>query len=191
LRKVQALLECQATVSVVSPVFCRGLSELAQQGAVTLIQRKYQKGDLQGATLAIAATDERDTNFQVSCDARERAILVNVVDEPASSDFIVPSYFSRGDITIAISTAGRSPALARKIKTRLEEEFGNEYAVLVRLVSDVRQKIKRLGKTVDTERWQAALELDTLLALIRKGDEDGARRLLLNNLNSPTGGPKP
>ena len=110
LRKVQALLDCQAAVTVVSPAFCRGLTELANNGSITLVQRKYQTGDLQGATLAITATDERETNLQVSCEAKERAVLVNVVDEPASSDFVVPSYFYRGDITIAVSTAGRSSA---------------------------------------------------------------------------------
>ncbi|RJO62884.1 MAG: bifunctional precorrin-2 dehydrogenase/sirohydrochlorin ferrochelatase [Dehalococcoidia bacterium] len=191
LRKVQALLDCQAAVTVVSPVVCHGLLELSQKGDVKLILRKYKAGDLQGATLAIAATDERETNLQVSREAKERAVLVNIVDEPKSSDFIVPAYFHRGDITIAISTAGSSPALARKLRTRLESEFGLEYAVLVGLVNDVRLEIKRRGKTVDAENWQTALDLDSLLALIREGDEDGARRLLLNNLNALTGGQEP
>ncbi len=191
LRKVQALLDCQAAVTVVSPAFCDGLAELARKGVITPVLRKYKAGDLQGATLAIAATDERETNLQVSRESKERGLPVNVVDEPESSDFIVPSSFQRGDITISVSTSGRSPALARKIRSRLEAEFGREYAVLVRLVSDVRLEIKRRGKSVSAESWQTALDLESLLALIQAGDEDGARRLLLNNLNILTDRPKP
>ena len=191
LRKVQSLLDCQAVVTVVSPAFCGGLTQLAQREAVTLVQRKYQRGDLEGAMLAIAATDERETNIEVSREAREKGVLVNVVDVPAISDFIVPSYFSRGDLTISISTAGGSPALARKIRTQLQTEFGEEYAALVRVVNDVRMKIRQLGNAIDPERWQSALDIDGLLILIRKGDEDGARRLLLDNLNVKKDGTKP
>jgi siroheme synthase-like protein len=190
LRKVQSLLDCEAAVTVVSPAFCDGLAQLAQQGAVNLVQRKYRRGDLEGAMLAIAATDERETNVEVSREAREKGVPVNVVDVPAISDFIVPSYFSRGDITLAVSTAGASPALARKIRSQLQMEFGEEYAVLVRVVNDVRMKIKQQGYGIDPERWQSALDIDGLLILIRQGDEDGARRLLLNNLNANKEGRK-
>jgi siroheme synthase-like protein len=183
LRKVQSLLDCEAAVTVVSPAFCDGLAQLAQQGAVNLVQRKYRRGDLEGAMLAIAATDERETNVEVSREAREKGV-------PAISDFIVPSYFSRGDITLAVSTAGASPALARKIRSQLQMEFGEEYAVLVRVVNDVRMKIKQQGYGIDPERWQSALDIDGLLILIRQGDEDGARRLLLNNLNANKEGRK-
>ena len=188
LRKVKALLECQAVVTVVSPKLCPGLDELAQKETVTVLKRKYKAGDLKGAAIAIAATDDRATNEAVSTEARANSIPVNVVDVPASSDFIFPSYFSRGDVTISVSTAGGSPALARKIRTQLEAEFGEEYAVLVRVVNDVRVKIRQMGCTVDAERWQVALDTGSLLTLIRKGDEDGARRLLFNKLNAQTGG---
>jgi len=164
------------------------LAELAQKRAVTLALRDYQTGDLRGASLAIAATDNRDTNLRVSREAKEIHVPVNVVDEPASSDFIVPSYFDRGALTIAVSTSGRSPALARKIRTMLEKEFGEEYAVLVRLVGEVRSEKKRLGYVVEAELWQAALDIEPMLALIRKGDEAGARRLLLGNLETRTAG---
>ena len=191
LRKVQSLLDCQAAVIVVSPACCGGLEQLAQQGAVTLVQRKYRRGDLEGAILAIAATDEREANVEVSHEAREKAIPVNVVDVPAISDFIVPSYFSRGDLTISISTAGGSPALARKIRTQLQAEFGEEYAILVRVVNDVRLEIRQLGYAIDPEIWQSALDIDGLLILLRQGNEDGARRLLLDNLNVKKEGSKP
>jgi siroheme synthase-like protein len=191
LRKVQSLLDCQAAVTVVSPAFSGGLEQLAQQGAVTLVRRKYLNGDLNGAMLAIAATDERETNIEVSREAREKTIPVNVVDVPDFSDFIVPSYFSRGDITIAVSTAGGSPALARKIRTRLQTELGEEYAVLARIASDVRREMKRQGRTVDAEHWQQALDVDRLLTLIRQGDQDGARRLLSDNLRAKKEGLKP
>ena len=86
--------------------------------------------------------------------------------------------------------AAQNTALARKIRTQLETEFGEEYAVLVRVVNDVRVKVKQMGCPVDAERWQVALDTGSLLTLIRKGDEDGARRLLFNKLNAQTGGSK-
>jgi siroheme synthase-like protein len=190
LRKVKALLECHAKVNVVSPEICNDLDQLGRDGDVTIYRRRYQAGDLNGAVLAIAATDDRDTNQAVSEEARERSIAVNVVDVPASSDFIFPSYFSRGDITIAVSTAGSSPALARKIRTQLEKQVGEEYAVLTRVANDVRKKIKQSGYTVDAERWQSALDLESLLGLIRLGDEDKAAELLFDRLKQEPDGSK-
>ncbi len=183
LRKVSALLESGADVQVISPEACVGLLQLADAGQVKLVRRQYREGDLEGVFLAVAATDDPGINKMVSAEARSRRCLVNVVDDPANSDFIVPSCLRRGDITVAVSTGGASPALARKLRTRLEGELGEEYALLAGLVGGVRGELLRQGIHVDAARWQEALDLDRLLVLLKNGESEKARMVLLRNLN--------
>jgi siroheme synthase-like protein len=109
-------------------------------------------------------------------------VLVNVVDDAENSDFIVPSCLRRGDLTVAVSTGGKSPALARKIRSRLQKEMGEEYAALVSIIGEVRSEMKRQGVEVNPEDWQVALDLDLLLDLLRRGESDKARTILLDNL---------
>ena len=139
------------------------------------------------ASIAIAATSDKSTNLAVVQEARRNAVLVNVVDEPENSDFIVPSYMRRGEITIAISTAGRSPALARKIRTKLEKELGDEYASLASLIGEVRAEVKRQGIKVNGDAWQEALDLDLLIELLRKGDNEKSQAILLSSLKARQG----
>jgi len=181
-RKVGMLLEHDASVTVVSPALSPGLRELARRGAVRVVEREYRKGDLEGAFLAIAATDDASVNAAVSSEARERRALVNVVDGPDDSDFIVPSLVRRGDITVAISTGGRSPALARKLRTVLEATLTPEHASVLAIVSDVREELARRGVTVDGDTWQGCLDIDALLGMIGEGHLDGARQMLLERL---------
>ncbi len=182
LRKVKTLLEHGASVKVISPDLCPELGQLAESGEISVLQRSYRAGDLQDAVIAIAATDDSSTNLEVVKEAQRKAVLVNVVDDAESSDFIVPSCMRRGDVTIAISTAGRSPALARKIRTRLEKDFGDEYASLALLIDEVRAEVKRQGIEVDGNAWQEALDLDLLSDLLRRGDNEKAKATLLSNL---------
>jgi len=182
LRKVRALIEHGASVEVISPTLCLELNKLAETSEIKLLRRQYQAGDLKRALLAIAATDDKDINQQVVKEAKDRAVLVNAVDNLENSDFIVPSYARRGDITIAVSTAGRSPALARKIRTKLEKELGDEYASLVSLIGEVRAEAKRQGIKITGDDWQEALDLDLLARLLKKGDVEKARAILLKNL---------
>lgn len=182
LRKVKALLERGAKVTVVSPDLCPELSQLVESGEIQVHYREYRTGDLTGALVAIAATNESDTNLKVAREARTAAILVNVVDDTDSSDFILPSYVRRGDVTIAISTGGRSPALARKIRTELEKIFGDEYASLALLIDEVRAEVKRQGIKVNGDAWQEVLDLDLLIDLVRRGDSERARTILLDSL---------
>lgn len=182
LRKVKALLDCGANVTVVSPALHRDLAQLAEAGTISLIHRDYTPGDLKDAFLTIAATTESDTNQKIANEARRRKILVNVATSAEQSDFIVPSYLRRGDLTIAISTAGTSPALARKIRTRLEENFDEEYTSLVSLINEVRSELKQRGVTVSSSAWQKALDLDLLLRLLRNGQREKAKATLLGNL---------
>ncbi len=181
-RKVRALLEYKASVEVISPELCSELGQLVESGEIQILHREYRAGDLKGAVIAIAATDDSDINLRVAKEAQGKAVLVNVVDDAESSDFILPSYVRRGDVTIAISTAGRSPALARKIRTKLEKDFGAEYACLARLIDEVRAEVKRQGIKVDGDAWQEALDLDLLTELLRKGDSEKARDILFSNL---------
>lgn len=181
-RKVRGLLEHGASVEVISPDLCPELNKLGETGEIKVLRRRYQSGDLQGAFLAIAATDNRALNRQVVKEAKDKAVLVNVADDPQDSDFIMPSYLRRGALTIAVSTAGRSPALARKIRTRLEKEFGDEYASLVRLIAEVRAEVRRQGIKIIADDWQEALDLDFILDLLRRGEDEKARAVLLDKL---------
>ena len=181
-RKVRTLLDCGASVTVISPVLHPDLSELANKKSIQVIRRSYKSGDLKGAFIVIAATGTKETNRKVAKEAGRVGALVNVVDDPEPSDFIVPSVVRRGDLTIAISTGGMSPALARKIRTRLEDSFGEEYALLVSLVEEVRSTLRRKGIRVNAERWQNALDLDFLAQLLRTGQKDKAKAVLMKKL---------
>lgn len=184
LRKVRALLEHGANVEVISPDLCPELNELAQKGRISILPRHYQPGDLHKAFMAIAATDNRGINQQLVKEARREGVLINVADDPENSDFIVPSYAYRGGVTIAISTAGTSPALARKIRTRLEQELGDEYISLVRLIGEVRAEVRRRGIKVTGDDWQEALDLDLMIDLLKRGDVEKARAILLDKLKA-------
>jgi siroheme synthase-like protein len=149
-----------------------------------LIERDYEPGDLDGAVVVIAATDAEEVNRNVAHEAKKRGILVNVVDDPGESDFIVPSFLRRGDLTIAISTGGTSPALAKKIRTKLEQDFGKEYGLLLPLIGEVRSTVKEKAIMVREKAWQEALDLDSLIRLIQKGQREKAKTLLLNKLKA-------
>ena len=181
-RKIRTLLDCGASVTVISPVLHPDLSELANKKSIQVIRRSYKSRDLKGAFIVIAATGTKETNRKVAKEAGRVGALVNVVDDPEPSDFIVPSVVRRGDLTIAISTGGMSPALARKIRTRLEDSFGEEYALLVSLVEEVRSTLRRKGIRVNAERWQNALDLDFLAQLLRTGQKDKAKAVLMKKL---------
>jgi siroheme synthase-like protein len=184
LRKVATLLECGACVTVISPELCPELEELAHDGKITAVLRAYRAGDLKGAFVAIAATDDSAINAKAAREARAKRALVNVVDDASQSDFIAPAVIRRGDITIAISTSGHSPALARKLRTVLEQQFGNEYADLARLIGEVRAEVRQEKISVDAEGWQEALDLELLLQLLKEGEPQKARNILLGNLRA-------
>jgi len=187
-RKVRALLERGAIVQVIAPTLDSELSHLANNNTITVLQRNYEPGDLKDALIVIAATTEAETNRKVAMEAKRRGILVNVVDNPEQSDFIVPSCLHRGDLTIAIATAGKSPALARKIRTRLESDFGKEYVSLVKLIGEVRSELKRRRVKVNASIWQDALDLDQLIKMVRAGQYEKAKATLLNNMEKQVKG---
>lgn len=181
-RKARALVEQGASVTVISARVSDGLTQLAEQGIIELSLRDYQPGDLENALIAIAATDDPKVNMDVVREGQERGVLTNVVDAPEHSDFIVPSLLRRGDVSIAVSTGGKSPALARRIRTELEQSLAPEYASLALLVSQVRQELKRDGIYVDGNAWQESLDLEPLLDMLKKGEFEQAREKLLSDL---------
>ncbi|MFZ5822589.1 MAG: precorrin-2 dehydrogenase/sirohydrochlorin ferrochelatase family protein [Chloroflexota bacterium] len=140
-RKVEGLLAADAQVKIISPVCTPELQAMSAAGAVTLVQRTYQYGDLEGAFLAIAATDDQTVNQAVWAEAVERGCLVNVVDDPQHSTFILPAMLQRGEMSIAISTGGGSPALARRLRERIESFVGQEYGVLTELMAELRPEL--------------------------------------------------
>jgi siroheme synthase-like protein len=176
-RKVEGLLECGARVTVVAPALCPRLRELLAAGRIAVRERPYAEGDLAGATLAIAATDDRAVNARIAAEARARGVWLNAADDPERCDFILPSVLRRGNLQIAVSTGGMSPALARRVREELERLLPAEYAELLPLLADVRAELRREGADIPPERWQSAVD-DTVLERLRRGDYAGARAWL-------------
>ncbi|MEN8198726.1 MAG: bifunctional precorrin-2 dehydrogenase/sirohydrochlorin ferrochelatase [Thermodesulfobacteriota bacterium] len=144
-RKVESLIPCGALVRLVSPEVDEALADLAASGRVDWQQRNYAPGDLQGAKLVFAATDNDEIQEQVVREANELAIPVNVITNPDACTFQVPASFNRGDLLISVATGGKSPALAARIRKELEKIYGAEYAVLTELLGDVRGKVLALS----------------------------------------------
>ena len=138
LEKVEGLLACDGDVTVVAPDATPELVQLALEGSITWHHRSYEPGDLDHALIAIAATDDTDVNIRVFEDGEARAMLVNVVDVPPLCNFILPAIVRTGPLAIAISTAGASPALAKRMKREIEGQFGEPYARLAVLLNEVR-----------------------------------------------------
>jgi len=180
LRKVEALLEYGAEVIVVAPEVQPEIAALADGHRIVLCRRPYEASDLQGAAVVIAATDDPEVNAAVSRDAASAGVLVNVVDQPELCSFIVPATVRRGDLTLAIYTAGKSPALARRLRERLEKEFGPEYGALADLMGEMREEVKR--RYSNRRDREAALRrmLDAgLLEDLRDGNPAEAKRKAL------------
>lgn len=182
LRKVKMILQCGARVTVVSPFLHPGLAKLRARNAIEVRQRTYRPADLRGAVVVIAATDNREANHRVASGAKRAGALVNVVDDPVCSDFIVPSFFRRGRLTVAVSTSGMSPAFARGIRASLQKKVGKEYGLLLSLVAEVRSNLMRQGISPPGKAWQAALEIDSLLRMLREGGRSRAKALLMRKL---------
>lgn len=181
LRKVEALLAAGATVTVVAPRLAKALKALGQNGRVAVLSRRYRRGDLRGMSLAIAATNDPTVNRQVAADAGRRGILVNVVDEPGLCSFIMPSVVRRGDLVLAISTGGRSPAMAKRLRRELESWLDSGPEQLLGLAAEVRQELRLQGQRPSPRQWQRALD-SRLMTLVKEGKWEEARLRLLSTL---------
>ena len=182
-RKVAGLLACGARVHVVAPYVG---DEVKGQSGVTWEERPYRSGDLFGHRLVVAATDDRGVNEAVYRDAEAAGVWVNGADDPEHCSFTLPSVVRRGSLLVTVSTGGRSPALARWLRERLEEEIGPEYEVLLGLLAEERETIKASGRSTEGLDWRSALDPD-MLGLIRSGDVMQARERLQTCLSSSSG----
>ena len=140
-RKVARLLECGAQVTVVSKSLTPVLKARKKTGQMDHIDRDYEEQALDGAFIVIGATDRNDVNERISKDAMARGLLVNIVDDPDRCNFILPSLVQQGDLSIAISTGGKSPALAKKLRKELEKQYGPEYQTLLVIMGILRKRI--------------------------------------------------
>ncbi|MCR4442790.1 MAG: bifunctional precorrin-2 dehydrogenase/sirohydrochlorin ferrochelatase [Peptococcaceae bacterium] len=142
-RKVRSLFEAGGGVRVVSPRVTKGIKELTKNGKVTWLRQEYEPACLEGSFLVVAATGDRLVNSRIVADCKERNILVNTADSLPESDFIASAHFRRGDLVIAVSTGGKGPALAAKIRGELESLYGPEYAVLLDVLGMARDMARR------------------------------------------------
>jgi precorrin-2 dehydrogenase len=146
-RKVLALLECGASIHLAGRELTTELKQMVEKEEIHFLGQEFKDEYLNHAFMIIAATDDKDLNHRISTCAREKGVLVNAVDQPPDCDFIVPSILKRGDLQIAISTSGKSPALARRIRKSLEAQFGEEYETFLAMMGRLRKEILSMGLT--------------------------------------------
>jgi len=181
LEKVEGLLACDGDVTLVAPHAIPALEELAAEGSIRWEQRAYRPEDLEGTFMVIACTDDTDVNIGIYDDAEKRAMLVNIVDVPPLCNFILPAIVRTGPLAVAISTAGASPALAKRMKREVSELFGEEYAQLAIMLNDVRGWAKGTLPTYQDRKafFESIVngEPDPV-ALLRQGDAQAVRDLI-------------
>jgi len=177
-RRVDGLLAAGARVRVISPRTTRTLAALAAEGRIELESRGYREGDLAGADLAFVATDAGEVNAAVAREARERGLWVNAADDPAHCTFILPALVRRGDLTVAVSTGGSSPALARAIREELEAYLTAEYATLAAIAAEARRELRAAGRLVTADAWRRALGPEVRRLIVERGRDDAKHRLL-------------
>jgi precorrin-2 dehydrogenase/sirohydrochlorin ferrochelatase len=182
LEKVEGLLACDAEVTLVAPEAQPELVQLALEGSIRWERREYAgAADLEGALIAIAATDDTDLNIRVFHDAEARSMLVNVVDVPPLCNFILPAIVRTGPLAVAISTAGASPALAKRMKREIADQFGEPYANLAILLNEARGWAKATLPTYQDRKefFESIVNGDPdPIELLRDGDIDAVRDLI-------------
>jgi siroheme synthase-like protein len=182
LEKIEGLLACDAEVALIAPEAVKALRELASDGSITWHQRVYEgPSDLEGVFMVIAATSDTELNTRVFEDAEKRAMLVNVVDVPPLCNFILPAIARQGPLAIAISTAGASPALAKRMKAEIAETFGAPYARLAEILNEYRDWAKSTLPTYDDRKvfFESIVNgSPDPVELLRRGDEDAVHELI-------------
>ena len=179
-RKVEGLVAAGADVVVIAP----SVDEpILSRRDISIIKRRYRKGDLDGAWLAIAATDDRMVNRQVHADGEAGRVWVNAADDPPACSFTLPAVMRRGPVQVAVSTSGHSPALAAWIRSQIAELLGPEVALLAEWLSEAREEMKASGRSTEDVDWRTALDSD-MLELIRSGQVALARERLQACLSS-------
>ncbi len=186
LEKVRGLLDAEACITVVAPTLNAELLSLLDDGRIVYIERDYRQGDMRGMAIVMAAREDSSSNPQLLADARTLGIPLNAADDPVNCDFILPAVVRRPPLTLAISTGGGSPAVARRLREELSEYLDADTSSLAELVSEVRSELRRLNvfRPIPPEAWQSAMDgqLRILLAQRRRGQ---AKALLLSRLGAP------
>lgn len=177
-RKVTGLLAAGGHVTVVSPKMTRNLQAMLAGGDIDHIQREYQEGDVEGYEVVMVATDDGAINAEVAAEGRRRGVWVNAADDTENCDFILPAVIRRGSITIAASTGGTSPALARRLREELEAYLTEEMPALADVLADVRRDLKARGITAEPDVWQTAIDEDLRVLLAQRKYRQAKARLL-------------
>jgi len=178
-RKAQTLLRAGARVTVVSPQVTAAIRSLADTGELTWHERPYRASDMQTMFLVFSATDDPDLNHRIEADATRHHVLCNFADAPDRGHFILPSIVARGDLLVSISTSGKSPAVARRLRQEMEAYFGEEYAPFLRLMGAIREHLlARTHAPEDHRKIFDRLIDGGLLALVKAGDREGVDTLL-------------
>lgn len=185
-RKAEGLLQAGAWVRVISPALTPALEALKAEGRLDHVAREYREGDLEGCELCLVATDDRSVNARVAREGRRRRVWVNISDDPRSCDFILPSVVRRGEVVVAASTGGASPALARRLREELEAYLSEEIPALAELLREVRQELRKGGISVEADAWQRAID-GRLRALLAQGRYGEAKARLLASLGVKPG----
>ncbi|MEA2579242.1 MAG: precorrin-2 dehydrogenase [Actinomycetota bacterium] len=183
--KVDALLAGGATEVVVIATAPEGaLADLEGKYAVRVLRREWEPADLDHATLSIGWAPSQDERDRLAREARSRGVLINVVDDIANCDWAMPSIVRRGELVLAISSGGASPALTKKLREHLQNEFGEEWAGVLVILREVREETMPLLPDfgIRAQRWSAALDLDEATALVRSGGAEELRRRLRERL---------
>lgn len=183
LRKLEGLLACGADVTVVSPTLHPEVEALVGSGRVAGERRPYRRGEAAGYRLVVAATDDPAVNKAVFEDGEAAGVWVNTADDPASCSFTLPSVVRRGPIMVTVATGGHSPAMSAWLGRHVQSELGEEYVVLLELLSHARASIKAAGRSTEGLDWLSALD-SNMLDLIRAGQIDQARERLQACLSS-------
>jgi siroheme synthase-like protein len=178
-RKAETMMKYGARVIVVSPEFTDEIEQWAREGALAIQRKPYAANDLDGAHIVIASTDDQSVNEQIAADCRARRIPVNVVDVTPLCEFIVPAIIEKGSIQIAISTGGKSPALARTLKEDLYRAIGPEYAEVNDVLGTLRDGAKKVLPTdVDRKRFFDGIIASGVLEMLRDGRRKQAYQVI-------------
>ena len=176
--KVRGLLAAGARLTIIAPKLTKELQGRLASGELDILQREYQDGDLAGYEVCMVATDDGAVNAQVAAEGKRQRIWVNAADDPANCDFILPAVVRRGAITLAASTGGTSPALARRLREELEAYLTEEMPALADLLGEVRAELKSRGRLPDAEIWQVAIDEKLRVLLAQRKYRQAKTRLL-------------
>jgi siroheme synthase-like protein len=182
-RRVEGLVAVGANVTVISPTITDRLRNMLTQGAIRHVAREYRAGDRAGYDLVFVATDNSQINAAVSAEVISLRIWLNSADDPDHCDFILPAVIRRGELAIAVSTGGVSPAVTRAIREELDEYFTADYAMFVQIAGEVRKELREKSLSPTAEAWNQALQGD-FRRLIKEGKAVQAKALLLEKLGA-------